>query len=82
MSDLFKGIIIGIIAVKVFESDTVQNYIQKKVEKKCRDAGEALGRALYPPKKKEEKPEYVKATLSNGDSIYILKASIESVGPV
>ena len=89
MSDMVKGIIIGIILVKVYESDSVQNYIQKKVMEKCRNAGEALGRALYTPTKNHKDHSnspvigsiyYERVTLSNGDVIYIRKSDLDKVG--
>ena len=48
MSDILKGIIIGIIAVKVVESEPVQNYINKTIRKKGKDICKAVADAVFP----------------------------------
>ena len=48
MTDMVKGILIGAIAIKIIESDTVQNYIHKVIRKKCHDFGEKVADAIFP----------------------------------
>ena len=59
MTDLVKGILIGIIAVKVFESDAVQNYIHKAIRKKGHEVAKKVADAILPvtddSKESEEK---------------------------
>lgn len=59
MTDLVKGILIGIIAVKVFESDAVQNYINKAIRKKGHEVAKKIADAVLPvtddSKESEEK---------------------------
>ena len=54
MSDLIKGIILGVVLVKVVESDTVQNYINKTIRKKCYEAGKNIVNAVFPVKEETE----------------------------
>ena len=55
MTDIVKGILIGIIVVKVYESDAVQNYIHKAIRKKGREVAKNIADAVLPVT--EEKPE-------------------------
>lgn len=56
MSDLVKGIVIGIIAVKIFESEPVQNAINKAIRKRViKEAAKTLSEAVAEDNK-EEKP--------------------------
>ena len=59
MTDMVKGILIGIVAVKIIESDTVQNYIHKVIRKKCHDFGTKVADAIFPVDEdsKEERRE-------------------------
>ena len=54
MTDLVKGILIGIIAVKVFESDAVQNYIHKAIRKKGHEVAKKVADAILPVTKESE----------------------------
>lgn len=47
MMDFTKGIIVGIIAVKVFESELVQNYIKKKTKALAEEAGHNFVDAVF-----------------------------------
>ncbi len=60
MTDLVKGVIIGVIAVKVIESDTVKNYIHKVIRKKAKDFGEKVADAVFPVKEEEPEEKVVK----------------------
>lgn len=57
MTDMVKGILIGIAAVKIIESDTVQNYIHKVIRKKCHDFGTKVADAIFPVDEEEPKTE-------------------------
>ena len=53
MTDLWKGIIVGVIAVKIFESDTVQNAIKRATKKKIQDVSVKITEAVFAEKKPE-----------------------------
>ena len=67
MTDLVKGILIGIIAVKVFESDAVQNYIHKAIRKKGHEVAKKVADAILPVT--EESEEKVVKKDENGKPI-------------
>ena len=57
MTDMVKGILIGIVAVKIIESDTVQNYIHKVIRKKCHDFGTKVADAIFPVDDEKDEDE-------------------------
>lgn len=70
MTDLVKGILIGIIAVKVFESDAVQNYIHKAIRKKGHEVAKKVADAILPvTEETEESEEKVVKKDENGKPI-------------
>lgn len=58
MTDMVKGILIGAIAIKIIESDTVQNYIHKVIRKKCHDFGEKVADAIFPVDEESKNERY------------------------
>lgn len=71
MTDLVKGILIGIIAVKVFESDAVQNYIHKAIRKKGHEVAKKVADAILPvTEESKESEEKVVKRDENGKPIY------------
>ena len=53
MTDLWKGIIVGVVAVKIFESDTVQNAIKRATKKKIQDVSVKITEAVFAERKPE-----------------------------
>jgi hypothetical protein len=53
MTDLWKGIIVGVVAVKILESDTVQNAIKRATKKKIQDVSTKITEAVFAEKKPE-----------------------------
>ena len=53
MEDFVKGIIVGIIAVKLIQSDLVQNYICKKTKQLAEEAGKSFVDGVFPTRKEK-----------------------------
>lgn len=73
MTDIVKGILIGIIVVKVYESDGVQNYIHKAIRKKGREVAKNIADAVLPvtEEKPDKEPEYKILYESDGRPVIV-----------
>ena len=76
MEDFIKGIIVGVVVVKLFESDLVQNYIHKKTKEFAEEAGHNFVDAVF-NNKKEDIPKYVYLRDEDGKMVKVKAEAVQ-----